>query len=184
MKEVKVISAIILTVLVITGTLAVSGHAEKPPSPPGQSKPEPVLISVTGAIQGQGDPAEISVAFVDGSFGEYAGSYVANPDYPPALKVTGPGKHKRMRYYYCDHESHDSSAGVCSNSQHDPENYKCLTIQGGEPEKKTERVIFQAGSTWTIVQKIILPTGDWQGELVAEGTLGGEVVYEVLEWSS
>jgi len=121
---------------------------------------------------------------VYGSFGEYAGSYVANPDYPPELKVSGPGKHKRMRYYYCDHESHDSSDGVCSNNDHDPANYKCLTIRGGEPQKKTDRVVLPAGSPWTIVQKIILPTGDWTGELVAEGTLGAEVVYEVLEWSS
>ena len=184
MKEVRVISAIVLATLLITGTLAVSGHAKKPPSPPGQSKPEPVLISVTGAIEGQGGPAEIGIAFVDSSFGEYAGSYVANPDYPPALKVTGPGKHKRMRYYYCDHESHDFPEGVCSNSDHDPTNYKCLTISGGESEKKTERIVFPAGSTWTIVQKIILPTGDWDGELVAEGTLDTEVIYEVLEWSN
>jgi len=184
MKEVKVISTVILTALLITGILAVPGHAEKPPSPPGQSKSEPFLVSVTGAIEGQGQPTAISVAFVDGSFGEYAGSYTANPDYPPALKVVGPGKNKRIRYYYCDHVSHDSSGGVCSDNYHDPLNYKCLTIQGGKIEKKTERVVFPAGSTWTIVQKIILPTGDWDGELVAEGTLDGEVVYEVLEWST
>lgn len=41
MKKAKLILPIIFPVLIIMGTLAVSGHAEKPLSPPVQSKPEP-----------------------------------------------------------------------------------------------------------------------------------------------
>jgi len=39
MKKVKVILPIILPVLLVVGTLAVSGHAKKPHPPPGLSKP-------------------------------------------------------------------------------------------------------------------------------------------------
>lgn len=182
--KVKVILPIILPVLLITGILAVSGHADKPDSPPGLSKPEPVLISVTGAIQGGGNPYEISVAFVDGSFGNKAGLFVANPDYPPALKITGTGKHRSLKYYYCDNSDHDGSGDICDVRSHNPDNYKSLAIYDGRLEKKTDKVIFPAGSRWRITQKIILPSGDWDGEIVAEGTLETEAVYEVLAWST
>lgn len=182
MKKVKVILPIILPILLIMGILAVSGHAEKPGSPPGQSKPkpkqEPILISVTGAIEGIGDPYEISVALVDTSFGDEAGSFIANPDYPPALKISGPGRHKRLSYYYCDHPDHVASDVICDDTDHDPENYKCLTIiYEGRVEKKTERVVFPAGSRWGISWKKIMGT-------ILEGTLAEDVTYEVLEWST
>ena len=185
MKKVKVILPIILPILLIMGILAVSVYADKPESPPGLSKPkqEPILISVTGAIKGEGDPCEISVEFMGGSFGQYAGSYVANPDYPPALKITGPGRHRSLRYYYCDGD-HEPTDEICSNKDHDPDNYKSLRISNGRLVKKTEQVIFPAGSRWRITQKIILPSGDWDGEIVDEGTLAEDVTYEVKEWST
>jgi hypothetical protein len=190
MKKVKVILPAILPVLLITGILAVSGHADKPESPPGLSKPkpEPILISVTGAIDGEGAPENISVEFMGGSFGEYAGSYVANPDYPPALKISGPGRHRSLSYYYCDSADLDHSTtedGICNDDGHDPDNYKNLRISNGRLVKKTDKVIFPAGSRWRITQKIVDPTtGDVTGEIVAEGTLAEDVTYEVLEWST
>ncbi len=192
MKKVKVIVPIILPVLLIMGILVVSVYADKPESPPGLSKPkpkqEPILISVTGAIDGTGAPANIAVTFDGESFVDkvQAGSYVANPDYPPALKVTGPGRHRSLSYYYCDSTDspHSIIDGICNNGEHDPDNYKSLRISNGRLVKKTDKVIFPAGSKWRITQKIILPSGDWVGEIVAEGTLAEDVTYEVLEWST
>ena len=180
--KVKVILSIILPVLLITGILAVSVYADKPESPPGlsKSKPkqEPILISVTGDIDGEGDPYEISVALVDPSFGDEAGSFVANPDYPPALKISGPGRHRSLKYYYCDHESHSFPGPICSNEDHDPFNYKCLTIiYEGRVEKKTEQVVFPADSRWVISWKEIMGP-------ILEGTLANDVTYEVKEWST
>jgi len=179
--KVKVILPIILPVLFITGILAVSGHADKPDSPPGLSKPkpkqEPILISVTGAIEGEGNPYEISVVLVDPSFDGEAGSFIANPDYPPALKVTGPGRHRRLRYYYCDNPDHEGSGGICENPSHSPDNYKCLTIYNGILEKKTDKVIFPDGNRWAISWKKTM------GVLI-EGTLSMEVRYEVLKWGT
>ncbi|OHB65021.1 MAG: hypothetical protein A2Y76_09450 [Planctomycetes bacterium RBG_13_60_9] len=180
---------LIAAVGAIVGTVAVSGHADKPVSPPGQSKPEPepALVSVTGAIAGQGNPYEISITFVDESFGELAGSYVANPDYPPALRIGGPGRvNKRLIYYYCDHPDHDPPEGVCTNpdGDHDPEHYKCLAIYGGTEDRKTGQVIFPAGSSWRITQKIVSETGDVTGKLVVAGELAAPVTYEVLEWGT
>lgn len=189
--KIKVILSIILPVLLITGMLAVSGHAEKPESPPGQSKkeppPEPIWISVCGAIEGEGVPYEISVAFWDSSFGYEVGSFVvANPDYPPALKVSGPGMHKRLSYYYCDHVIHTHSDGICTNpgGSHDPEYYKSLTIWDGRKVKKTDQVLFPVGSRWRIMQKTVLPSGDIVGELVAEGYLADDITYEVIDWGT
>jgi hypothetical protein len=186
MKKVKVFSVIILSVLLIVGLLADSGHADKPDSPPGLSKPEPepVLVSITGSLEGEGNPYEISVKFVDASFGSLIGPYIANPDYPPALKVSGNKRHKRLSYYYCDNGSHSPANVICGDASHDPSNYKNLRISDGIYDKNTQQVVFAAGSSWRITQKIILPSGDWTGEIVAEGTLEMEVTYKVLEWSN
>jgi hypothetical protein len=187
MRKAKVISPIILPILLIVGLLAIQGHAAKPGSPPGQSKPEPVPvnISVIGAIEGQGNPEEIGIEFVDASFGSLAFSYVANPDYPPALKVSGNNRHKRLSYYYCDNDSHSSTDGICGDKRHDPSNYKNLRISGGIYDKNTQQVAFAAGSSWRITQKVIDPiTKEVTGKLVAEGTLETKATYEVLEWST
>lgn len=188
MREVKMILPLVAAVLAIVGIFAVSGHADKPESPPGLSKPkpEPILVSVTGGITGEGNPYEISVSF-GASFGGLAGSYVANPDYPPALKIGGPGRvNKRLMYYYCDHPDHDPPEGVCADpgEDHDPEHYKCLAIYGGTEDKKTGQVTFPAGSSWRITQKVVSETGDVTGEVVAAGELGVPVMYEVVQWGT
>lgn len=184
MRKVRVVLPSVATVAVIVGTLAVSGHAKKPASPPGQSRPEPILVSVAGGIAGEGNPYAIRVAFVDDSFGDLTGPYVSNPDYPPSLKVTGPGRvNKRLRYYYCD-GLHDASETMCENSGHDPDHYKCLAIYDGTEDKRTGLVTFPAGSSWRITQKVVSDTGQVSGKLFAEGTLVAPVTYEVLEWGS
>ncbi len=189
MKKVKVILPIILPILLIMGILAVSVYADPPESPPGQSKPkpkqEPILISVTGDIEGTGNPANIAIKFsetfqgidVYGNDRDESGSFIANPDNPPALKITGPGRHRRLKYYYCDADTHPSETDICGVTGHDPDNYKCLTIiYEGRVEKKTERVVFPAGSRWVISWKKIMGT-------ILEGTLAEDVTYEVLQWS-
>ncbi len=189
MRKPRMILPLVAAVGAMIGSLAVSGHADKPASPPGLSKPEPkaVHVSVTGAIAGQGNPYEISITFVDASFGDLARSYLANPDYPPALKVGGPGRvNKRLMYYYCDHPDHDPAEGICTDpdGNHDPEQYKCLAIYGGTEDKKTGQVIFPVGSSWRITQKIVSETGDVSGELFAAGQLASPLTYEVLEWGT
>ncbi len=188
MRRIGMILSFVAAALAIIGAFAVSSHADKPASPPGQSKPEhePVLVSVTGAIEGQGNPYEISISFADPSFGELARSYVANPDYPPALKTGGPGRvNKRLMYYYCDHPDHDPPGGVCTDpgESHDPEHYKCLAIYGGAEDKKTGQVVFPAGSSWRITQKVVTD-GVVSGVLFAAGTLAEQVTYKVLEWGT
>jgi len=182
MRAARVILPVVTAVFAIVGALAVSSQADKPASPPGQSKPEPIEVRVAGAIEGRGDPYQISITFVDESFDGLARWYVANPDYPPALKTGGPGKvNKRLRYYYCD-GPHDASETMCDDSSHDPDGYKCLTIYDGTEDKKTGQVIFAAGSSWRITQKIVSETGEVTGKLVAAGGLAAPVTYEVLEW--
>ena len=180
--KVKVILSIILPVLLITGILAVSGHAKKPPSPPGLSKP--VLITVSGGIEGSGpDAAKMAITLVDDSFGEeLAGSYIANPDFPPALKVSGPGRHSRtLRYYYCDADLHPPGTDICGVTEHDPFNYKCLIIRGGTlvdrkiSGKETEQIDFPAGSPWEIWRKP--REGEEEGVLVANDVLVQDVTY-------
>ena len=169
MKKVKVISAIILPVLLIVGILAVSGHADKPDSPPGLSK----TVEVTGDIVGTGDPAGMRVTF-SATFGDEAGNKVANPDGP--LSVSGPRKQKWLRYYYCDGE-HDPTDEICSNTvDHDPHNYKSLSIMGGRVEGKGRdtKIVFPAGSTWRIGWKEIMGT-------ILKGTLAEEVTYEKVD---
>lgn len=183
MKKLRMILALVAAVGVIVGIVAAAGRADKPASPPGQSKPEPVLVLVTGAITGEGNPYEISLTFAYASFDGLARLYVANPDYPPALKVAGPGKvNRRLTYYYCDGTHEDS--GICNVSKHDPGNYKCLAIYDGTENKKTGQVTFPAGSSWRITQKVVSETGDISGTLFAEGTLATPVTYEVLEWGT
>ncbi len=189
MKKVKVILPIILPVLLIMGILAVSVYADKPESPPGLSKkepkPEPVEIEVWGAIEGTGAPANIVIEFsetfkgidVYGKKRDESGSFIANPDKPPAFKITGPGRHRSLKYYYCDHTDHLSTDGICDNEAHNPQNYKSLTISNGRLVKKTEQVIFPAGSRWVIRWKKTM-------DVLVEGELDAEVTYEVLEWST
>jgi hypothetical protein len=183
MRKVRMVVPLVAAVLAIVGILAVSGRADKPESPPGQSKPEPVDVRVAGAIDGEGNPYAIRITFVDDSFAEQAGTYVSNPDYPPSLKVGGSGKaHKRLQYYYCN-GAHGDSDTECEDSSHDPDNYKSLTIYGGTEDKKAGQVVFPAGSSWRIMQKIV-EGGEVRGELVAEGALAGPVTYEVLAWGT
>lgn len=138
MKKVKVVSATVLSGLLIVGILAVSAYAKgKPP------KPEPILdyVNITGGIEAHcNNSAEISIEFLDDSFGEHAGSFVANPDYPPALEVGGPGKNRRLTYYYCDHSDHDADGSeenkICAEGTHSPYYYKELMISGGNVTSK------------------------------------------------
>lgn len=184
MKDVRMFLPVVGAVLVILGGFAVQGHADKPAWPPGQSKPGPIEVRVAGAIAGQGDPYVVCVAFVDNSLGELANSYVANPDYPPALEVTGPGRvHRRLTYYYCDHPDHEPPEGICTDpgGDHDPEHYKCLAIYEGIEDKKTGQVVFPVGNSWRITQKVVSETGAVSGIVVATGTLAAQATYEVLQ---
>jgi hypothetical protein len=184
MRKLRMMLPLVIVAGAIVGVVTIAARADKPTSPPGQSKPEPepVLVSVAGAMEGQGDPYEISITFLDDSFGELAGSYVANPDYPPALKVGGPGRvNKRLMYYYCD-GSHESSA-LCDVESHDPANYKCLMIYDGVEDKKTGQIIFPAGSPWRVTQKVITG-GVVSGEVVAVDTLAEQVTYEVQKYGT
>ena len=159
MKKVKVILQITLPVILIVGVLAVSGHAKKPPSPPSQSKPEPVLLNVTakGAIEGDGAPANIAITLsgifqgtdANGEYRDESGSFIANPDYPPAFTVYGNNRHKRLSYYYCDSDEspHSNTDGICDDPDHDPLNYKNLRIYGGILDKNTGDIVFPKGST-------------------------------------
>ena len=180
MKKAKVVSAIALSAILILGVLAASVYAKgKPP------KPEPILdfVDITGGIEGRCDnSAEISIEFLDDSFGEQAGSFVANPDYPPALEVGGPGKNRRLTYYYCDHPDHQADGleenTICAVGNHSPYYYKELMISRGKVTSKRGEdftVVFPAGSTWRIGWK---ETMQWE----YMGTLAMPVTYkEVYE---
>ena len=159
MRKAKVVSAIALLVFFIVGILAVSVYAKGKPL-----KPEPILdyVDLTGGIEGHcNNPSEISIEFLDKSFGKHAGWFVANPDYPPALEVGGPGKNSRLTYYYCDHTDHkedeeDESERntICAETEaHSPDYYKALMISGGKVTSKRGEdltIVFPAGSTWRI----------------------------------
>jgi hypothetical protein len=162
---------------VILGVLAGSSHADKPATPPGQSKPEPapILISITGGIEGQGDAAQMKVTFSDESFGELAGQYVANPDGP--LEILGVRKGSRtLRYYYCDACSLDEK-DCCDDPTHNPAHYFALVIYGGtlEGKKETERIVFPSGSEWQIRSK------EPYGDIFASGNLTMSVIYKELD---
>ena len=198
--KVKVILSIILPVLLITGILAVSGHAKKPLSPPGQSKPEPVLVSITGSItgvgtdgdiDGTGNPATMAIHFSgnftgfdkDGIPYEEIGTRVQNPDRENPLRIGGTPKNKNFSYRYCDHHSHVDSIDICNMDDetnpdsHSPYYYKELDIYGGILDKKTGKIFWPAGSDWRISWKEIMGT-------IITGTLDVGVTYEVLQWSN
>ena len=169
MKIVKLGSAIIPLVLLITGILAVSGHAKKPPSPPGLLK----TVEVTGAIEGIGDPAHMCIEFLY-TFGEDVGQQVSNPDGP--LSVFGTRKGPRtLKYYYCNAQSHENPDQCDNPEEHDPINYKALIIYGGslEGRKETERIVFPAGSEWEVRSKVLMG-------VEFSGTLPEAVVYKEL----
>lgn len=179
----------------LVSLFAVSGHATPPSgSPPGHSKPKPELLNVTatGAIKGTGAPANIAITLTDTFQGtdvnrkyrEESGSFIANPDYPPAFKVSGNNRHQRLSYYYCDagpHIDEQLKDGICDEnpsdeSGHDPLNYKILKIFGGIRDKKTGDIVFPTGSRWVISWKDTMAT-------LIEGTLDMEVTL-VTEWSN
>jgi hypothetical protein len=163
----------VVTALVILGIIAVVGYAQK--VVPLASKPVPTA-SVTGGIDGQGDPRAIRITFVDKSFGNEQGTFVSNPDYPPSLNVytnvTSPGpKTQLLRYYYCD-GPHDEGDLMCDVSEHNPYNYKSLDIYGGIAQKKSNQVVFPVGSHWKIGWKQTMST-------IVEGDLKKAVIYEL-----
>lgn len=185
MRKAKVVSAIALPFFFIVGILAVSGHADKPGSPPGLSKPKPELLHVIakGAIFGQGAPANIAITFSDTFKGidvDESGSFIANPDEPPAFTVSGNNRHKRLNYYYCDAATHESGQlkdGICDDrDNHDFFNYKNLRISGGMLEKNTGHIVFPRGSTWRIYWK------ETMAQLI-EGTLDEKVTL-ITKWST
>jgi len=189
MRKVRRVLPIILAALAILGVLAVAGHAGKPSSPPGLSKPEPTKVQLTGGLVGIGAPTAIRVTFVDDSFGyeEENRTFMSNPDYPPSLTITGPGGNtKTLRYYYCT-AGHEGDPDMCNALSLDPpedgtvhnDYYYCLQILGGNATKKSTNgeVVFPVGSAWRISSKATM-------SVVAQGTLGEEVTYTVVEWSS
>ena len=172
MKKVKVVSATVIPILLIVGILAVSVYADKPPSPPGLSKP--VQISVSGAIEGIGDPAHMGIEFID-IFGDDVGPQVGNPDGPLAVFGTRKGP-RTLKYYYCNAVYHDD-ADQCDNSlEHDPLNYKALMIYGGalEGKKETERIVFPVGSKWEVLSKVLMG-------VEFSGALEREIIYRELK---
>jgi len=187
MKRATVVSAIVLSVLLVVAILAVSAHAGKPPSPPGLSKP--VQITVSGDINGNGsDAADMAITFsgLDVEFllersvhvNRPDAAYVANPD--GILSVYGTGNGSRtLSYYYCDNTAHKHSVDACANPDHDPDNYVRLKINNGVVEGKpgTEQIVFQAGSPWEIWRKA-RPGDPPGGVKVASGSLVEGVIYK------
>ncbi len=171
----------ILIAWVILGTVTVAGHAQKV-VPLATSKPAP-FVYVTGGIIGSGDPRWIRIAFLDGSFesvGYRAGTVViSNPDYPPSLSIypatPGPGvKTLVLSYYFCDSRDHGPSDLICTVPEHSPLNYKRLRISSGIAQKRSNEVIFPAGSTWSIGFKET-------GVVEQEGTLESVVIYNLIK---
>jgi len=181
MKKVRKTLPIVITAFTILGILSVSGHAKKP-SPP----PEPT-VTVTGAIQGTGDPEAIRVTFDESLAYEYPGDdatqgpeFISNPDYPPSLKIfiSTPTTTKELRYYYCTHNSHASSDDlICDDPTHSPDYYFCLLIGGGISQKKGrpfDHVVFPVDSPWNI---------SWKKDdsIVASGRLSIETKFDVIK---
>jgi hypothetical protein len=152
--------------------LAVAGHAQNV-VPQGAQK-QGATVSVTGGIEGFGDPSGISIAFVDRSFRSSAGTFISNPDYSPSLRVyadfsvhpTG----QVLSYYYCDSPEHVCGELLCDVPEHSPEHYKRLRIFGGIKQKGSNQVVFPAGSIWKIGFKTT-------GVVEREGILKSEVIY-------
>lgn len=170
MARADVVPRILSLAVLVVGALAVHGKADKPVSP--LSPSEPLLVRVTGEIEGEGNPAQMQVTFSGQSFGDVAGTYTANPDGP--LEVLGVRKGARtLRYYYCAVCS-PASVDCCHDPDHDPVNYYSLLIYGGalEGKKETEQIVFPAGSEWEIRSK------EPYGETFRFGTLQGPVIYK------
>lgn len=136
------------------------------------------IVSLTGEIIGYGDPSGISITFLRSSFGDNAGTFISNPDYPPSLRVyldfnTRP-KTQILSYYYCDAPHHDQGILLCNVPAHSPDHYKRLRIFGGIAQKWSNQVIFPKGSSWAIGFKET-------GVVEQEGTLADEVMYNVIK---
>ena len=203
MKNVKLGSAVVLSIILVVGALAMSAHAARGGPKGPKEKPVLAYVMVSGDIQGggdatAGDPKNIAIEFgsiFNGSFVDddeiavtfnEAGLHVANPDGDPtALTVGGPGKRKRLEYFYCTADSHsdgDVTDGICNHPQasdgHNPEYYRQLVISNGQFDRKAGITVFPEGSTWAIVKKIINEDGSWSGQRVAQGILGQDVTYQ------
>jgi len=160
--------------LAIVGMLAVAGHAQN--VVPQEAQKQGAVVSFSGGIEGFGDPTGITIAFVDRSFRSNAGTFISNPDYSPSLAVyadfsvhpTG----QVLSYFYCDSPEHDPGDLLCDDPEHSPEHYKRLRIFGGIKQKRSNQVIFPAGSIWQIGFKTT-------GVVEREGTLASEVVYSI-----
>ncbi len=164
-----------LSALAFLGILGVSSQAGKPSWPPGP-KPTPTVV-LDGGIVGEGPAATIRVTFVDASFGEPLGPFIPNPDYSPALMVSGTGQQpKSLRFYYCDSPAHNGTQDLVCNDPdtHSPYYYKCLRIQGGIPQPKSNQIIFPEGSPWDISWKETMSD-------IAQGNLRTEVLYDVVK---
>ncbi|MFC1766490.1 hypothetical protein ACFL6U_30970 [Planctomycetota bacterium] len=138
MKKAKLSSAVVLSIILVVGVLAMSAYAAKGGAKGPKEEPVLAYVTVSGDIQGggdaaTGDPKSIAITFgsiFDGSFEaddgstvtfNEAGPHVANPDNPPALEIVGPGKNKRLEYFYCT-AAHDpptdlDADGICKHPQ-------------------------------------------------------------------
>ena len=158
-----------LSALVISGILGISSHA---------GKPAPVMITVSGAIQGSGsDPAVMAITF-SGLNDQVNGSYIANPD--GSLRLNGTGRTGRtLSYYFCNNPSHPDAVTLCNVEAHDPWNYKELIIRDGALAGKAQTVlaVFPAGSSWEIWRKA-RPGDPAQGVKEAWGQLTQPVTYQ------
>jgi hypothetical protein len=177
MRKVRKTLSIVILAFAILGILVVSVHAKKP-SP----RPEPT-VTVSGGIEGEGDPAMIRITFADSSFEDVYpqnSSFISNPDYPPSLKIFigTPATTKELRYYYCTHNSHaDSDDLICDDPTHSPDYYYCLLIGGGISKKKGrpfDHVVFPVDSPWNISWKK-------DNSIVASGTLNTETAYDLVQ---
>lgn len=174
MKRYIRLRSALLTVsaLALLGFLGVSSDA---------GNPKPVLITVSGAIQGSGtDATAMAITFSGLKEDQVKVSYVANPD--RSLTVYGTGRTGwTLSYYFCNHESHAGSAEPCSDPAHDPDNYRRLKIKEGALAGKGQPVlvVFQATSSWEIWRKAQPLLNDPpEGVLEASGHLTEPVTYQ------
>jgi hypothetical protein len=165
---------IILSALAFLGIPGGSSHA---------GKPTPVLITVSGAIQGSGtDPAAMAITF-SGLDAAVNGSYIANPD--RTLRLLGTGRTGRtLTYYYCANMEHSDSVTLCNNvTAHDPWDYKELIIRGGALAGTGQSVlaVFPVNSSWEIWRKA-RPGDPAQGVKEVWGQLTEPVTYQESSW--
>jgi hypothetical protein len=194
MRKARAVPAIVLSVLLVGGILVVSVLAKPPSSPPGQR--EPAIVSLTGPVTGIGAFANIELELWDGEFqgegmgsliGSYlheGGSFIANPDYPPALTVPGSRTSKELSYYYCaypfGHTPEQTTDGICNAEDH-TDYYKRLRILGGYVDKNTGYIIWPQGSEWRISYRKY--SDDDNRGRVLTGYLKARVTYTVVEWT-